>query len=167
MATKTIAVTLASIQNTGKINISPRGIMQCRTVRAVDDEQVFQRGTLYFREQGERPVPMHPSGAQFIPPGESLSYNVMEQLAVSQFDEESERKQHFNQMLMLFAELTQRVVVSGNLRTEPYFGDSFKHVRFDDIDGFNTVTCFFNTATEDVARFTVTYTVSLLKEDRR
>jgi hypothetical protein len=165
MATKTIAVTLASIQNTGTINISPRGIIQCATVRAVDDQQVFQRGTLYFREQGERPVPMHPSGAEFILPGESLSYNVMEQLNVSQFDEQNE--EHLDQMLLLFAELTQHVVVNGNLRTEPYFGDGFKHVPFDDIDGFNIVTCFFNTATEDIARFTVTYTVSLLKDDRR
>jgi hypothetical protein len=153
MATKLIAVTLANIQNTGTVGISPRGIIRCQTVRAVDDEQVFQSEILYNSDQG----------TIRIPPGESRSFNVMRQLTVSHFgDDESGG---LNQMLLIFSELTQNFVVSGNLQTDIYFGGR-KKVRFDDITGFDTVTCFQNTAGAEPARFTATYTVSVLQEDR-
>ena len=154
MATKLIAVTLANIQNTGTVAISPRGVIRCQTVRAIDDGQVFQSEILYNSDQG----------TIRIPPGESRSFNVMRQLTVSHFgDDESGGR--LNQLLLIFSELSQNFVESGSLQTEGYFG-SRKQVRFDAITGFDTVTMFQNTAGEPVARFTATYTVSLLQEDR-
>src|SRR4249920_878676 len=74
MATKTIDVTLAAIRNAGTENVSPKGAIQARIVRAVDDEQIFQSELLYFAQAGQ---PIHPSGATHIPPGQSLTYNVI------------------------------------------------------------------------------------------
>lgn len=152
MATKLIAVTLANIQNTGTVDISPRGIIRCQTVHSINDEQVFQSEILYNSDQG----------TIRIPPGESRSPNVTRQLTVSHFGDDGGP----NQMLLFFNDLTQTFVISGSLRTENYFG-SRKKVRFDEITGFDTVTHLQNTAgSEPAARFTATYTVSILREDR-
>jgi hypothetical protein len=153
MAKKLIAVTLANIQNTGKIGISPQGIIRCQIVRAIDDEQVFQSEILYNSDQG----------TIRIPPGESRSLNVMKQLTVSHFG--LDEGGGLNQMLLIFSELSQNFVVIGSLETRPYFGDR-KKVRFDEITGFDTVTVLQNTAGAETARFTATYTISLLQEDR-
>ena len=84
-------------------------------------------------------------------------------LSISHFGDES--LGHLNQMLLLFSELSQNFVVSGNLQTDNYFGNR-KKVPFDEITGFDTVTMFQNTAGAEPARFTATYTVSLLQFDR-
>jgi hypothetical protein len=48
-------------------------------------------------------------------------------------------------MLIFSTELTQPVVVKGNLHPdEPYQGPFNHHVRFDEIDGFNTVSDEYN-----------------------
>jgi hypothetical protein len=153
MATKLIAVTLANIRNTGDVHISPRGIIRCQSVRAVEDEQVFQTEILYNSDQG----------TIVVPPGESRSPNVTRHLSISHFGDESVG--HLNQMLYLFSELSQNFVISGRLETDNYFGGRQK-VRFDEISGFDTVTMLQNTAGALTARFTATYTVSLLQFDR-
>ena len=129
MATKLIAVTLANIQNTGDIPVSPRGFIACQTVRAQDDQQVFQSEILYDSNQG----------TIRIPPGESRSFNVMRQLTVSHFDDSE--SEGLNQGLLILSELKQNFVANGSQQTENYFG-SRKKVRFDDITGFDTVTMF-------------------------
>lgn len=152
MATKLIAVTLANIQNTGAVHISPRGIIRCQTVNSINDEQVYQSEILYHSDQG----------TIRIPPGESRSPNVTRQLTVSHFGDDGGP----NQMLLIFSELSQTFVVIGTPQTDNYFG-SRKKIRFDEINGFDTFTHLQNTAgAEPVARFTATYTVSLLREDR-
>ncbi|WP_159041279.1 hypothetical protein [Streptomyces sp. WM4235] len=158
MTRKTVDVTLASIANTGINRIGPMGVIVVRTVRAVDDEQVFQSGGLYARAEGE---PMHPSGVQGLAPGESLTYNVTQRLAVSQFEEESVG--HLNQMLILDPDLMQRIVESGTVTKVPYFGCSRRRIRFDDIDGFQAIDCLHNASfgTQE-CRFTASYTVNLI-----
>ena len=150
MTTKLIAVTLASIENTGTVPISPRGLIRCQTVRAVNDEEVHQSAILYDSDRG----------ALFIPPGESRSPSVTQQLTVSHFDQESEG--HLNEALLLFSELTQNFVVNGSLKTDIYFGGR-KLVRFGEIKGFDVVTVLQNTASAEPARFTATYTINVLK----
>ena len=69
-------------------------------------------------------------------------------------------------MLLIFSELSQTFIVSGIPQTDNYFG-SRKKIRFDEITGFNSFAHLQNTAgAEPAARFTATYTVSLLREDR-
>jgi hypothetical protein len=160
MATKTIDVTLAAMRNAGTANVSPKGVIQARIVRSVDDEQTFQTESLYFRQAEE---PMHPSGATHIPPGQSLTYNVTKRLTVSRFEQEAEGQ--LNQMLIFGRDLTQDVVVSGTLRPDVPYQGSFNHkLRFDEIDGFNTVSVDYNAALdENVAhKVIVTYTVNLV-----
>ena len=54
MATKTIDVTLATMRNAGTVNVSPKGVIQCRIVRAVDDEQIFQNFAVFSRKTGNK-----------------------------------------------------------------------------------------------------------------
>jgi hypothetical protein len=143
MATKTIDVTLTAIRNEGPQNVSPNGAILCLRIRAQDDEQVFQTETLYAKSSGE---PMNPSGATFIAPGQSLSYNVTKRLTISRFEEETEG--HLNEALGLQAPLTQRVVDSGTLfPAEQYQGPHTRILQFqelDEIDGSTTVTLRYN-----------------------
>jgi hypothetical protein len=160
MATKIIDVTLATMRNAGTASVSPKGGIQARIVRAVDDEHIFQSESLYFRQAGQ---PMHPSGATHIPPGQSLTYNVTKRLTVSHFDQETAGQ--LNQMLILSRDLTQDIVVLGTLHPdEPYQGNFNHKVRFDEIDGFTTVSCDYNVISDgNVAhKLIVTYTVSLV-----
>lgn len=158
MTKKTVDVTLTTISNTGTNRISPMGVIIVRTVRAVDDEQIFQSETLYSRAEGE---PMHPSGIQGLDPGESLTYNVTQRLSVSQFEEESTG--HLNQMLILDPDLTQKIVELGTANTVRYFGCFKRKIRFDEIDGFQTIDCLHNAFLgSHECRFTATYTVNLV-----
>ena len=161
MATKTIDVTLATMRNAGTGSVSPKGAINCRIVRAVDDEQIFQSESLYLRLQSGQP--MHPSGATHIPPGQSLTYNVTKRLTVSHFGEETEG--HLNQMLIFSRDLTEDVAVVGQVHPdEPYQGSFNRKLLFDEIDGFNTVSCDYNVifGGDLVAKIIVTYTVNLV-----
>lgn len=159
MATKTIDVTLAVMRNAGTVGVSPKGAINARTVRAVDDEQIFQSENLYLRlEFGQ---PMHPSGATHISPGQSLTYNVMKRLKVSHFEQETTG--HLNQMLIFNRDLTDRIVVLGQAHEVAYQGNFNRKVRFDEIDGFTTVSCDYNAFHDDVElKIIVTYTVNLV-----
>ncbi|MEU9464992.1 MULTISPECIES: hypothetical protein [unclassified Streptomyces] len=159
MAEKTIDVTLASITNTGTSHISPKGVINIRTVRAVDDEQIFQSENLYQRDNGQ---PMHPSGVQSLAPGQSLTYSVTKRLTVSHFEEESSG--HLNQMMIIDPDLTQDIVELGTVDTVHYFGCFKRKVRFDEIEGFQTIDCLHNIAAlaNHNCRFTANYTINLV-----
>ncbi|MEU1368640.1 hypothetical protein ABZ454_21220 [Streptomyces sp. NPDC005803] len=159
MATKTIDVTLAAITNTGASHVSPTGVINIRTVRAVDDEQVFQSENLYRRDSGQ---PIHPSGVQSIAPDQSLTYNVTKRLTVSDFGDESTG--HLNQMMIFDPDLTQNIVDLGTVETVPYFGCFKRKVRFDEIEGFQEIDCLHNIAAVDGhdCRFTAQYTINLV-----
>ena len=158
MATKTIDVTLAAIRNAGTGVVSPKGAIQARVVRAVDDEQVFQSELLYFRQSG----PIHPSGATNIRPNESLTYNVTARLTLAHFEEESANQ--LNQMLIFGRDLTEDLVVGGTVDADrPYQGSFNRKLRFDEIDEFNTVSCDYNIFSGDVTvKIIATYTVNLV-----
>jgi hypothetical protein len=158
MATKTIDVTLAAIRNAGTGFVSPKGAIQARIVRAADDEQIFQSELLYNRQSG----PIHASGVTHIPPNEGLTYNVTTRLTVSHFEEEAEGQ--LNQMLIFSRDLTADIVVDGVVDADRPFQGSFnRRVRFDEIDGFNTVSCDYNIFSGDVTvKIIVTYTVNLV-----
>lgn len=159
MATKTIDVTLAVMRNPGTVGVSPKGVINARTVRAVEDEQIFQSETLYQRPDFGQP--MHPSGATHIPPGQSLTYNVTKRLKVSHFAQETPG--HLNQMLIFNRDLTDRVVVLGQIHEVVYQGNFNRKVRFDEIDGFSTVSCDYSAFHGDVAlKVVATYTVNLV-----
>jgi hypothetical protein len=159
MATKTVDVTLATMHNAGVTGVSPTGVIQCRTVHAVHDEQVFQSETLYRKLQHGQP--MHPSGVTGIPPGQSLTYNVTKRLTLSHFGHEATGN---NQMLIFSRDLTQRLVVSGQVREEIYQGSFNRKVRFDEIDGFNTISCDYNVIHDGGihSKLIVAYTVNLV-----
>lgn len=57
---KIIDVTLATMQDVGPFNVSPKGKIRCSTVRDVNDEEVHQVDLLYLRLESEQP--MHPMG---------------------------------------------------------------------------------------------------------
>jgi hypothetical protein len=158
MATKTIDVTLAAIRNAGTGFVSPKGVIHARVVRAVDDEQEFQSGLLYARQSG----PIHPNGATHIPPNESLTYNVTTRLTLAHFEEEAEGQ--LNQMLVFSRDLTEDVVVGSSVNADrPYQGSFNRKLRFDEIDGFNTVSCDYNIFSGDVTvKIIATYTVNLV-----
>ena len=159
MATKTIDVTLAAIRNAGTGFVSPKGAIQARIVRAVNDEQVFQSALLYGRDSG----PLHPSGATHIPPNTALTYNVTTRLTVSHFEEEAEGQ--LNEMLIFGRDLVEDVVVSGTVHPDQNYQGSFnRKVRFDEIDGFTTVSCDYNVILggDVVAKIIVSYTVNLI-----
>jgi hypothetical protein len=161
MATKTIDVTFATMRNVGPSRVAPKGRLTAAVVRAVDDEQVFQAENLYSREDGG---PMHPSGALYLPPGQSLTYNLTKRLTVSYFDEETD--DHLNQMLILDENLTEdiRDSVAHVHPDEKYQGPYKTRVAFDDIDGFRAVTCDYNVVFEGeaAAKIAVAFTVSLV-----
>ena len=160
MATKTIDVTLAAMRSAGTAPVSPKGGIQARIVRAVDDEQVFQSESLYFIQAGQ---PIHSSGATHILPGQSLTYNITKRLTVSRFEQEAEGQ--LNQILIFSRDLTQDVVVNGSLDPDkPYQGNFNRKLRFDEIDGFNTVSVDYNVIVGgDVAhKLIVIYTVNLI-----
>ncbi len=161
MATKTIDVTLATMRNAGTVGVSPKGVINARIVRAVDDEQIFQSESLYLRLQSGQP--MHPSGAKGIPPGQSLTYNVTKRLTVSHFEQETAG--HLNQMLIFSRDLTEDIVVSSQVKPDQVYQGSFnRKVRFDEIDGFNTISCDYNVifGGDVAAKIIVTYTVNLV-----
>ena len=160
MATKTIDVTLAAIRNAGTENVSPKGAIQARIVRAVDDEQIFQSELLYFAQAGQ---PIHPSGATHIRPGQSLTYNVIKRLTVSHFEQEAEGQ--LNQMLIFSRDLTQDVVSGGTLHPDQsYQGNFNRKLRFDEMDGFNTLSVDYNVLFDSnvAIQIIVSYTVSLI-----
>ena len=159
MAAKVIDVTLATIQNVGDQSVSPDGTILCKIVRAVDDEQVFQSELLYTKNPGQ---PMHPSGATSVPPGQSLTYNVTKRLTVHHFDQETEG--HLNQMLIFAEDLKQRHVVLGSVREEPYFGPFNSKVRFDEIDGFKTISLPYSASSggTPIGKIEVVFTVNLV-----
>ena len=159
MATKTIDVTLAAMRSAGTAAVSPKGGIQARIVRSVDDEQIFQAESLYFTQTGE---PIHPSGATHIPPGQGLTYNVTRRLTISRFEQEAEGR--LNQMLIFSRDLTQDVVAAGTVHPdEPYQGSFNRKLRFDEIDGFNTVSVDYNVVVDGNVehKVIVTYTVNL------
>lgn len=45
---KIIDVTLATMRNVGPLNVSPKGVIRCSTVRAVNDEEAHQVEALYY-----------------------------------------------------------------------------------------------------------------------
>lgn len=158
MATKTIDVTLASIENVGAIPVAPKGFIRCVVVRAVNDEEEFQSEILYSRQAGQ---PVHPGGARQISPGEILTYNVTRRLAVSHFEQESPG--HLNQSLMFHADMTEDLVVSGNIHTELYGGQLHRKVRFDDIEKSPKVSLDYKAFDSEVeGKIIVTYTIDLV-----
>ncbi|MGC5334750.1 hypothetical protein [Micromonospora sp. DT62] len=161
MATKTIDVTLAAMRNAGDNVVSPHGAISARTVRAVDDEQVFQSELLYWRPRSQQP--MHPNGAVHIAPGESLTYNTTKRLTVSHFEREAEGQ--LNQMLIFASDLTQDVVLLGQVHPDERYQGSFnRKLRFDEIDGLNVVSCDYNVVFGGGfwAKIIVTYVVNLV-----
>ncbi|MFF4192743.1 hypothetical protein [Nonomuraea sp. NPDC001831] len=157
MATKTVDVTLASIQNKSPFGVSPTGTICVRTVRAVDDEQIYQNEVLYSRL--DREEPMHPSGATYVPAGQSLTYNVTRRLDVSYYGLASS----VNQMLIFYRDLTEYIVVTGQVHEEPYQGSYNRKVRYDEIDGFQAITLDYEAIYQNVtANLRVTYTVNLV-----
>ena len=121
MAAKIIDVSVATIRNTGSQRVSPLGFIFGRTVRAVDDEQVFQSEVIY-------------AGATGILPGQSLTVGVKKRLTIVHFDQESEGR--VNQMLVFHADLKQRHIVLGSNEERPYSGPGNFKVQFNDIAGF-------------------------------
>ncbi|MEU4511668.1 hypothetical protein AB0G05_19430 [Nonomuraea wenchangensis] len=157
MATKTIDVSLASIRNTNDFKVSPAGVINAQSVRALDDEQIFDSQNLFLRL--DRDHPLHPSGALFIPPGQSLTYNVTKRLKISHFD--MENTDALNQMLIFRRDLTERMV-AGSAPDEVNYQGNFNHqVLFDEINGFREVTVDYTAINGDVrAKILVTYTVN-------
>lgn len=161
MATKTIDVTLATMRNVGPAGVAPKGGLSAAIVRAVNDEQVFNAELLYSRDEGQK---MHPNGALFLPPDHSFTYNITKRLTVSQFDTETD--DNLNQMLIFDEHLTEDIKDS-NAHVhldQKYSGYLKRPVSFDEINGFNTVTCTYSVdhLGEVAAKIIVAYTVSLV-----
>ncbi|MCP9213211.1 hypothetical protein [Streptomyces cucumeris] len=133
MAEKVIDVTLASMTNTGDTRVNPVGFIMTGTARAGDDQQVFDSGLLFDRTEGQ---PLNSSGVQRISPGESVTFNTTKRLTVSHPEEESEG--HLKQMLLINADLTQKIAATGGVEIRPYFGCFMRKVLFDELDGFET-----------------------------
>ena len=156
---KTIDVTLASMKSNGLERISPKGVIRAQVTRAVDDEEVHHQEILYFRFNFDEP--MHPSGAFGIRPGESLSFNVTKQLTVKG-DEDGDGRP--DEMLVFDYDLKESEL-------EIYQGSFKRKVRFDEIDGFTTVTCDYNArgfvvepgvGLRHVCQILATYTINLI-----
>lgn len=158
--TKIIDVTLATMRNVGPEAVSPKGVLRCAIVRAVNDEEIHQVELLYERlESGQ---PMHPSGARNIPPGQGLTYNVTKRLTVTHNDESDGV---LNEMLMFSSDLTEDVVELGTVHPDEIYQGSFnRKIRFEEINGFNAVTCDYRVTFrgEERAVINVDYTVSLI-----
>lgn len=144
MATKIIDVTLATLRNYGTRAVTPEGSIWAMITRAVDDKQVFQSGTLY-------------NGAIPILPGESVTVGINNRLTLQQFPNET---QGYSQMLVLHSDLKQETVHSGNVGEEPYFGLFMRKIRFDDINGFFTLTEPCNTTQEH--KFEAIFTINVV-----
>ncbi|PEP92728.1 hypothetical protein CN582_24760 [Bacillus wiedmannii] len=146
MATKVIDVAVATIRNIGSKPVSPEGFISGLIVRAVDDEQVFERGGLY-------------DGAMdALPPGQSMTVGIIKRLTVQYFD--PQESLGYNQMLVFHQELAQRYVDFGKIEEIPYFGPHSFKVYFDDIAGFQTFSVDYNTTQDHVIE--VIYTVNLV-----
>ncbi|MHA4151459.1 hypothetical protein [Bacillus cereus] len=145
MATKIIDVTLATLRNYGTRDVTPEGYIWAMTTRAVDDEQVFQTEVLYH-------------GAITIPPGQSVTVGINKRLTVQQFD--PQETQGYNQMLVLHADLKQQYFHSGNVGEVPYYGLFMRKIRFDDINGFFTMTHPCNTTLEH--KFEAIFTINVV-----
>jgi hypothetical protein len=145
--TKTIDVTLATIKNVGRFNASPIGPINGLIVRAVNDEEIHQSESLYFRRN--RDEPMFPGGPTFIIPGDSSTFNVTRRLTITP-----------DEALMFFQELTE---LEGQI-----YSPSRRKVRFDEIDGFNTVSCDYSVISggEFILKIIATYTINLARDDR-
>jgi hypothetical protein len=105
---------------------------------------------------------MHPSGARNIPPGQGLTYNVTKRLTVTHNDESDGV---LNEMLMFSCDLTEDVVELGTVHPDEIYQGSFnRKVRFEEINGFNTVTYDYRVIFqgEERAVINVDYTVSLI-----
>ncbi len=140
---KTIDVTLASMRNAGNFGVSPKGAIRAQIVRAAVDEDVRQSEALYVRV---RPAePMHPSGATGIAPGNSLTFNVTKRFTCNP-----------DEMLIFNRDLEES-------EHEIYQGSFNRKVRFDEMDGFTTVTVDYNVVGGNRPRkILVTYTVNLI-----
>ncbi|MFD5413309.1 hypothetical protein [Streptomyces nojiriensis] len=159
MAKRVIDVTLASISNTGNKRISPYGFISAQTVRAVDDEQVFQDKDLYQVEMGK---PIHGSGALYLDPGQSLTYNITQQLSVTYFDDEGSSPGQYNQMLQIHSSLQQRIYADFALHERLYTPSRHK-VHFDELEGFATIPRSYSAFYADVlCGFTANYTVNVV-----
>jgi hypothetical protein len=159
MATKTIDVTLETIRNASTFSVAPKGAINARTVRAVDDEQIFQSENLYLHLDSGGPI--HPGGATHIPPGQTLAFNVTKRLKVSHFGVESVG--HLNQMLIFQRDLTERLVAAGQGHDASYQGNFNHKVRFDEINEFQTISVDYRAIHFDVtAKIIVTYAVNLI-----
>ncbi|MFJ7686024.1 hypothetical protein [Peribacillus butanolivorans] len=110
----------------------------------MNDEEVHQVELLYLRLESEQP--MHPSGATHISPGQSLSFNVTKRLTVNP-----------NEMLMFDYDLTESDL-------EIYQGSFNSKVRYNEIDGFTTVSCDYEVIDggEFTRKIIVNYTVNLI-----
>jgi hypothetical protein len=158
MAKKVIDVTLASITNTGNTRVSPLGTMSAQTARSVDDEQIFDSGFLYDRDDGQ---PMHPSGVQRLLPGESVTFNTTKRLTVSYPQVESEG--NYQQMLLIHSSLTQKIAGDGGEEIRPYFGCFKKKIFFNELDGFQTIECLPSIFFDGKEwHFTATFTINLI-----
>jgi hypothetical protein len=150
--TKTIDVTLASMRNAGDLPVSPKGVIRAAITRAADDENIREVEALYLRVlPGE---PMHPSGATGIAPGKSLTFNVTKRLTVKG-DEDGDG--HPDEMLIFSRDLEESEL-------EKYQGSFNRKVRFDEIDGFTTVSCDYNVVRGGgiTKKIIATYTVNLI-----
>jgi hypothetical protein len=169
MAKKTIDVTLASIRSAGLQAVSPAGGIAARIVRAVNDEEVHQSESLYSRAGFKQP--MHPSGARSIPPDQSLSFNVTKRLTLAK----GQPHPHEEDMLIFNQNLEERERHGPDLDVNPankrYQGPFNRQVRFDEIDGFQTVTCDYHAGgfvvepgvgSRPIFKIVVTYTVNLI-----
>ncbi|MDA2138945.1 hypothetical protein PDN64_12460 [Bacillus cereus group sp. Bc256] len=146
MATKVIDVAVATIRNTGSKHVSPEGFISGLIVRAVDDEQVFEGGSLY-------------DGAMdTLLPGQSITVGIIKRLTVHHFD--PQESLGYNQMLVFHEELKQRYVELGRIEEVPYFGPYSFKVHFDDIAGFQTFSVGYSTTQGHVIE--VIYTVNLV-----
>lgn len=156
---KIIDVTLATIRNVGPTAASPRGVIRCATVRAVNDEEVHQVEALYLRMQPGQP--MHPSGAMFIAPGQGLSYNVTKRLTIHHGD-----PGHLDEMLMFSSDLKQDIVDdTGHVLPDQIYQGSFnRKLRYEEIDGFNAVSCDYSIIHQAEVRVKIiaAFTVSLI-----
>jgi hypothetical protein len=157
MAEKVIDVTLASFTNTGTRSVAPYGFISARSVRAVDDEQVFESGLLYDVEKGK---PIHSSGALSLKAGNSLTYNSTQRLSIFHFG--ASESGGFNQMLLIFAGLMQLIVVTGGTN-ETHYVPSREKVPFDELEGSMNISVPYRCQFEDqVCKFEVNYTVSVI-----
>lgn len=147
---KIIDVTLATMRSIGTQTASPLGAIRCSAVRAVNDEERHQMEVLYYRGDSEQP--MHSSGKRSLQPGESLAFNVTKRLTV-----------HSDEMLMFDYDLNEKPSGPDD-RGQIYQGSDYRKVRFEEIDGFQTVSCSYGVVDGGgyTKKIDVIYTVNLI-----